>query len=59
MNLAPSMHYYPRKRGDQPALELMRTYAEGIPAQASQASQEALTAARASESATDVAPSGQ
>jgi len=32
MNLAPSMYYYRRKRNDQPALELMRAYADENPA---------------------------
>ena len=32
MNLAPSMYYYRRKRDDQPALELMRAYADENPA---------------------------
>ena len=31
MNLAPSMYYYRRKRDDQPALELMRAYADENP----------------------------
>ena len=31
MNLAPSMYYYRRKRDGQPALELMRAYAEENP----------------------------
>jgi len=32
MILAPSMYYYRRKRDDQPALELMRAYADENPA---------------------------
>jgi hypothetical protein len=32
MNLAPSMYDYRRKRDDQPALELMRAYADENPA---------------------------
>ena len=32
MNLAPSMYYYRRKRDGQPALELMRAYADENPA---------------------------
>jgi hypothetical protein len=32
MNLAPSMYYYRRKLDDQPALELIRAYADENPA---------------------------
>ena len=32
INLTPSMYYYRRKRDDQPALELMRAYADENPA---------------------------
>jgi hypothetical protein len=32
LNLSPSMYYYRRKRDDQPALELIRAYADENPA---------------------------
>ena len=30
INLTPSMYYYRRNRDDQPALELMRAYADDL-----------------------------